>query len=230
MPLEEAYFEVRSDTMVEAYIEAAHESYALKSLTWETFGHKMTEIMELFEDPMPYPEAAGGELPHGLKEHAKVYANADRKKLTKLQQDSIQFHLLDQTDPSVIDYMCEDALWALAHHLKRYPKVTDPDFRGAFLYRVDMAMLQVICEMSDAGLAYDWNMMREAAQRGQAFMGRLATEINADLAEALAVRSLSIWLPLCSFRRSSTTRPRAWACPPAASPGRPASRPPTRWR
>ena len=185
IPLEDAYFEVRSDTMVEAYIEAAHESYALKSLTWETFGHKMTEIMELFEDPMPYPEAAGGELPHGLKEHAKVYANADRKKLTKLQQDSIQFHLLDQTDPRVIDYMCEDALWALAHHLKRYPKVTAPDFRGAFLYRVDMAMLQVICGMSDVGIAYDWNAMREAAQRGEAFMGRLAAEINADLAEAL---------------------------------------------
>ena len=35
IPLEDAYFEVRSDTMVEAYIEAAHESYALKSLTWE---------------------------------------------------------------------------------------------------------------------------------------------------------------------------------------------------
>ena len=93
IPLEEAYFEVRSDTMVEAYIEAAHESYALKSLTWETFGHKMTEIMELFGDG-----------------------------LTKRQQDCIQFHLLDQTSPKVIDYMCEDALWALAHHLKRYPE------------------------------------------------------------------------------------------------------------
>ena len=156
MPLEEAYFDVRSDTMVEAYIEAAHESYALKSLTWETFGHKMTEIMELFGDG-----------------------------LTQKAQDSIQFHLLDQTDSKVIDYMCEDALWALAHHLKRYPTVTDPAFRGAFLYRVDMAMLQVICEMSDVGIAYDWNMMREAAQRGEAFMGRLVTEINADLAEAL---------------------------------------------
>ena len=72
MSLEEAYFEVRSDTMVEAYIEAAHESYALKSLTWETFGHKMTEIMELFGR-----RALSG------------------KKLTKFQQDSIQFHLLD---------------------------------------------------------------------------------------------------------------------------------------
>ena len=160
MPLEEAYFEVRSDTMVEAYIEAAHESYALKSLTRETFGHKMTEIMELFQTP-------GG------------------KKLTKFQEESIQCHLLDQADPKVIDYMCEDALWALAHHLKRYPQVTDPAFRGAFLYRVDMAMLQVICEMSDVGIAYNWNMMREAAQRGEAFMGRLVTEINADLAEAL---------------------------------------------
>ena len=156
LPLEEAYFQVRSDTMVEAYIEAAHESCALKSLTWETFGHQMTEIMELFGDG-----------------------------LTQKAQSSIQFHLLDQTDPKVIDYMCEDALWALAHHLKRFPKVTDPNFRGAFLFKVDMAMLPVICAMSDVGMAYDWNRMREAAQRGQAFMGRLVTEINADLAGAL---------------------------------------------
>ena len=56
--------------MVEAYIEAAHESFALKSLTWETFGHQMTEIMELFGDG-----------------------------LTKKAQDSIQFHLLDPSDP-----------------------------------------------------------------------------------------------------------------------------------
>lgn len=154
--LEEAYFTVRSDSMVEAYIEAEHESYALKSLTWETFGVKMTEIMELFGDG-----------------------------LTKKAQDSIQFHLLDQTSPKVVNYMCDDARWALAHHLKRFPLVTDPSFRGAFLYRVDMAMLPVICGMEDAGIAYDWNRMREAAQRGQAFMGRLVAEINADLAAAL---------------------------------------------
>jgi DNA polymerase I-like protein with 3'-5' exonuclease and polymerase domains len=160
IPLEDAYFELRSDTMVEAYIEAAHESYALKSLTWETFGHRMTEIMELFETP-------GG------------------KKLTKKAQDSIQFHLLDQTDQKVIDYMCEDALWALAHHLRRYPRVTDPAFRGSFLFKVDMGQLPVICGMADTGMAYDWTMMREAAQRGQAFMGRLVAEINADLAAAI---------------------------------------------
>jgi DNA polymerase I-like protein with 3'-5' exonuclease and polymerase domains len=160
IPLEDAYFEVRSDTMVEAYIEAAHESYALKSLTKETFGHRMTEIMELFETP-------GG------------------KKLTKFQQDCIQFHLLDPADPKVTDYMCEDALWTLKHHLLRYPKVTDPAFRGAFLFKVDMGQLPIICAMSDTGMAYDWNMMREAAQRGQAFNARLAAEINADLAAQL---------------------------------------------
>jgi DNA polymerase I-like protein with 3'-5' exonuclease and polymerase domains len=160
LSLEEAYFQVRSDTMVEAYIEAAHESYALKKLTWETFGVRMTEIMELFDTP-------GG------------------KKLTKFQQDSIQFHLLYQTDPKVIDYMCDDSHKTLGHHLLRFPKVTDPAFRGAFLFKVDMALLPVLCAMSDVGIAYDWNQMREAAQRGQAFMGRLVTEINADLAEQL---------------------------------------------
>lgn len=152
IPLQDAYFDVRSDTMVEAYIEAEHQSYALKQLTWETFGHKMTEIMELFGD-----------------------------NLTKKQQDSIQFHLLDQTDPKVRDYMCEDALWALAHHLKRYPVVSEPRFRGSFLYRVDMGQLPIICRMEDTGIAYDWNRMREASQRGRAFMDKLAAEINSDV-------------------------------------------------
>ena len=200
MPLEEAYFDVRSDTMVEAYIEAAHESYALKSLTWETFGHKMTEIMELFGD---------GADPEGSR---------------------TRFSFTCSTRPArkVIDYMCEDALWALAHHLKRYPQVTDPAFRGAFLYKVDMAMLPVICAMSDVGIAYDWNRMREAAQRGQAFMGRLATEINADLAAALGRPvALNLASPAQLAEGASTTRLRAWACRPGASPKRPASRPPT---
>ena len=127
--------------------------------------------------------------------------------------------------------MCEDALWALAHHLKRYPKVTDPDFRGAFLYKVDMAMLPVICAMSDVGIAYDWNPMREAAQRGQAFMGRLATEINADLAQALG-RPVALNLASPPQLQKVLLRQglRAWACRPAASQRRPASRPPTRWR
>ena len=163
MLLADAYFEVRSDTMVEAYIEAEHESYALKSLTWETFGVKMTEILELFQ------------LPEG-------------KELTKFQQDSIQFHLLDQTSSQVIAYMCDDAHKALAHHLLRWPVVTDPAFRsgkGVFLYRVDMGQIPLVCGMADTGIAYDWNRMREAAQRGQAFMGKLAAEINADISAQL---------------------------------------------
>ena len=163
IPLADAYFQVRSDTMVEAYIEAEHESYALKSLTWETFGIKMTEILELFQ-------------------------LGDGKKLTRFQENSIQFHLLDPASPKVIDYMCDDAHKALAHHLLRYPLVTDPQFRsgkGAFLYRVDMGQIPLVCGMADTGIAYDWNLMREAAQRGQAFMGKLATEINADISAQL---------------------------------------------
>lgn len=160
IPLADAYFEVRSDTMVEAYIEAEHESYALKSLTWETFGIKMTEILELFQ-------------------------LGDGKKLTKFQEDSIQFHLLDPSSPKVIDYMCDDAHKALAHHLLRWPLVIDPKFRGAFLFKVDMGQIPLVCGMADTGIAYDWNLMREAAQRGQAFMGKLATEINADISDRL---------------------------------------------
>lgn len=146
------YYPLRSDTMVEAYIEAAHQSYGLKALTKETFDHQMTEIAELFGD-----------------------------KLTQGQQERMQFHLLDVTDPKVRDYMCEDALWALAHHRRRFPLVTDPAFHGYKMYAWDMRLLPVLCKMEDVGVRYDWNLMREWAARGKVFMDKLAGEILADL-------------------------------------------------
>jgi DNA polymerase-1 len=42
------YFPVRSDTMVEAYLIADYPQFGLKPLTERLFGHKMTELHELF--------------------------------------------------------------------------------------------------------------------------------------------------------------------------------------
>ena len=90
------YTPIRSCTMLESYAEGENRTHGLKEITFWNFGHMMTEILELF--------------PEGL---------------TKDQQKSIRFNVLDQHDPKVVNYACEDALWALAHHLHRYPVVKD---------------------------------------------------------------------------------------------------------
>lgn len=145
------YFPVRSCTMLESYAEAANRGHGLKDITLANFGHKMTEIMELF------PGA-----------------------LTRKQQKSIRFSSLDQHDPKVIAYACEDALWCLAHHYRRYPQLRD-----SFIYQVEMNLLPVVCSMEDTGVLCDWLFFQEAAARARVFLEKLQAEIGNDLTAML---------------------------------------------
>jgi DNA polymerase I-like protein with 3'-5' exonuclease and polymerase domains len=149
------YYPIRSCTLLESYVEAANRSHGLKDITKHNFGHQMTELMELF------PE-----------------------KLTKREQKSIRFSELDQHDPKVINYACEDSLWCLAHHLRRYPQVC-----GTFIYKLEMAVLPVVCQMEDEGLCYDWNHMRDGAHRSRSFLAKLQAEISTKLTEMVQARN-----------------------------------------
>lgn len=150
----DGYFPLRSDTMLEAHAQGTHHTLALKPLTKATFNHQMTEFMELFD--------------------------TGTKKLTKKDKDSVRFGSLDQHDPKVYSYACEDSVWALAHHYKRYPLVKDN-----LIYQMEMSILPIVCRMEDFGLQYDWTFLRDGAQRGRAFQEKLATEISAELSEML---------------------------------------------
>lgn len=154
------YFTVRSCTMLEAYAEGSHRSVGLKPLTKETFGHTMTEIMELF--------------PAGL---------------TQKEQKAIRFSVLDQHDPKVISYACEDAVYALANHLRRYagaggyPAISNPVHPQHFIYAMEMALLPIVCGMEETGIRCDWPFWREAAVRGREFQQKLGAEISSTLTE-----------------------------------------------
>jgi DNA polymerase I-like protein with 3'-5' exonuclease and polymerase domains len=150
------YFTVLSCTMLESYAEARNRWHGLKDITQSNFGHKMSEIFDLF----PKRTTKAGEP----------------RPLTKKEQSCIRFSELDQTSPQVIAYACEDALWALAHHYRRYPLVKDN-----FIYQLEMKVLPVVCAMEDEGVLYDWNFMREAAGRARVFLDKLAAEIARDL-------------------------------------------------
>lgn len=152
----QGYIRVRSCTMLESYVEGANRTHGLKDITFVNYGIKMTELLELF--------------PAGL---------------TKKEEKSIRFNVLDQEDPKVIAYACDDSHKALMHHMDRYPRVKD-----SLIYRTEMAVLhEAACVMEDTGLDYDWNRMREAAIEGHEFADRYLSEVQQDF-EGLLGRPL----------------------------------------
>lgn len=159
------YVSLRSDTMLESYVEGIQLQHGLKPLTEATFGqgdptrprrpgepgHKMTEIMELF--------------PAGL---------------TEKQKNSIRFNVLDQHDPRVYSYAGEDALWCLANHLLRFPRVRD-----SFIFKLEMALLEeVLPGMADFGVWWDWDLVRDAGRRAHEFLPLYEAEVREEFEKA----------------------------------------------
>lgn len=139
------YFPIRSDTMLESYVEAQNAAHGLKFITEANAGHKMTEIHDLF--------------PAGL---------------TKSEQNSIRFSVLDQHDPKVFSYACEDAVWSLWHHRKRFPRL-----RNHPIFILEMTLLEeVLPDVADTGLYYDWAIVREAARKAHEFLPLYEQEVR----------------------------------------------------
>jgi DNA polymerase I-like protein with 3'-5' exonuclease and polymerase domains len=88
------YYPLRSDTILERYVEAESPALGLKDLTPQHFGIEMASIRSLFNN--------------GLTDEA---------------EDSIRFNTLDQHRPDVIAYACDDAQKGLMHHLATFPRV-----------------------------------------------------------------------------------------------------------
>jgi DNA polymerase I-like protein with 3'-5' exonuclease and polymerase domains len=163
------YWTPRSCTLLESFAEGVNASHGLKAMTALPpdkggFGYQMRELNE---GPDSLLGLHLGRTP------------------TKFEHDSVRFNVFDPTDPSVISYACEDVVYALGHHLRRWPKV-----RAGFPYRVEMAVLPVVCQMADDGLQYDWDLMREKAREAREFADLLLAEVI-DGFEVLAGEKLS---------------------------------------
>lgn len=106
----------------------------------------------------------------------------------------MRFNVLDPADPKVVDYACEDALWTLALHERNFASVVD-----RFIYKVEMAVMPVVCGMEDFGVVYDWGFLREAAGRAKEFLTLLGAEVADDLSvlagEPVAI-NLGSWVQL----------------------------------
>lgn len=117
--------------------------------------------------------------------------------LTEKKKKSFRFNILD-LNSKVVTYACEDALWCLAHHLKRYPQVKDQ-----FVYQIDMQLVYVICDMEDCGIRYDWKFMADASARAKEFTTGLNDEIQEELAELLGMGETKLNVNLGSPKQLS---------------------------
>jgi DNA polymerase I-like protein with 3'-5' exonuclease and polymerase domains len=151
------YYPVRSCSMLESYSEGKNKSHALKAMTLANYGHKMRELKDGADSLLG---RLLGRVP------------------TKSEGNSVRFSVFDPSDPEVIAYACEDAVWALRHHTDRWPRV-----KNTFIYKVEMNVLPVVCSMSDVGIRYDWNLMRAKSAEARDFAERLLAEIIEDFGE-----------------------------------------------
>lgn len=117
--------------------------------------------------------------------------------LTEKKKKAFRFNVLD-LNAKVVAYACEDALWCLGLHLETYPKVKD-----MLVYKVDMEVVYVICDMEDCGIRYDWFFMQEASNRAKDFTAKLNDEIQSELAEMLGMSGTKLNVNLGSPKQLS---------------------------
>lgn len=117
--------------------------------------------------------------------------------LTEKKKKAFRFNVLDLS-AKVVTYACEDALWCLNLHLKSYPLVKDQ-----LMYKVDMEITYVICDMEDCGIRYDWYFMKEASNRAKEFTTALNDEIQSELAQLLDMPETTLNVNLGSPKQLS---------------------------
>jgi DNA polymerase I-like protein with 3'-5' exonuclease and polymerase domains len=149
------YFPVRSCTMLESFAEGENPFHGLKDITLLNFGYQMRELSDLLA----------------------VYLGHEP---TRPEKKRVRFNVFDCNDPEVIAYACEDVIYTLKHHLMRWPRVCK-----TFIYKVEMSVLPIVCEMADEGLRCDWNLMRDGARRAREFAQLYLGEIMDDFAEII---------------------------------------------
>jgi DNA polymerase-1 len=98
--------------------------------------------------------------------------------LAKNKRKFLRFNTLPLT-PQVVEYACEDSVWCLAIHRRYYAKVKE---HFSLLYRVEKAIVQdVVPDMEDYGVLYDWATMRRTADRLRTFRDKFNAEIMTEL-------------------------------------------------
>lgn len=99
--------------------------------------------------------------------------------ISDTKKKMIRFNVLELSS-MVVDYACEDALWALAMHKRHYPMVKDN-----FIYKLEMQVLYVVYEMEKFGIYFDWGFMRDVSAQAKEFKDIQLVEIQDTFSEML---------------------------------------------
>lgn len=138
-----------------AYSDSMIEAYCLSE--WKKYGLKDL-VKEIFGHQMT-------EI-HDLFPDLKV---KDR--------DTLRFNAVD-VNPETVEYACEDAVWCLALHERHYERVLAE--RGD-VYKIEMQVLDLMCDLEDRGVAVDWEGMERARAESIPFIAKFESELKADL-------------------------------------------------
>lgn len=94
-----------------------------------------------------------------------------------VQKKFIRFNSLELR-PDVISYACEDAAWCLALHERNYPDVKDN-----LVYKIEMRLLPILCEMEKEGLLLDWAQYERVQHDVAAFKAKMSEDAQKVLSE-----------------------------------------------
>lgn len=145
-------------------------------------GLKLNGYFPFFSDSMVEGYELGQFQEHGLKSMTRVVFGHRMTEFldlfpeaTQAHQKTQRFNSLELT-PQVVSYACEDAAWCLGLSRKHRPLVKD-----RLLYKVDMAIIPILGQMEDFGIALDWARIARWDARVQQFADAMRAEIMADL-------------------------------------------------
>lgn len=174
----DGYFPYLSDTMGEAYILREFQLgptnkkfyYGLKDYIELVYKHKMIHYEDLFGSA-----------------------------LNKKDEKCSRFNILPLSD-LIITYGCEDSAWCLQVHIDKYPIVKEKFPIVAEIDTGNEGIVQVVCDMQDCGMEWDWELMKQWDYEALAFAAKLAMEIQSDIKQAVEdvkeqVESLAAGMP-----------------------------------
>lgn len=102
---------------------------------------------------------------------------------TKKKLKAMRFNTLPSDRPDVVAYACEDAAWCLALHALHFEEAMGVAKGG--LFKVDHALVPILADMADWGVAVDWESIAVSLAAGKEFSDAFEIDVRAGLEEML---------------------------------------------
>lgn len=98
----------------------------------------------------------------------------------------MRFNQLELT-PAVISYACDDTAWDL-RLLQYLEPLIEASSRHKFIYRLELSLLPILCDMEDYGVLLAWDEIEAAVDEAEHFARALEADVHNKLSERLGER------------------------------------------